>query len=117
MERKRNGKVTKRRTSEAETPLGVSDAQTTVSPQPDQSGAHTRSLPTPDEIRQLAYAKWEAAGKPPGDGSDFWLQAETELLDRNVISGAPVRTRRRYAVASSGGIPPDAVGDSRPKPS
>jgi len=83
MERKRNSKVTKRRTSEAETPLGGGDAQTTVRPQPDQSGAHTRSLPTADEIRQLAYEKWEAAGKPPGDGSEFWLQAEKELVDRN----------------------------------
>ncbi len=83
MERKRNSKVTKRRTSEAETPLGVSDAQTTISAQPDQLGAHARSLPTPDEIRQLAYDKWEAAGRPPGDGSEFWLRAEKELVDRN----------------------------------
>ena len=83
MERKRNSKVTKRGSSEVETPLGVGDAQTTGSPQPDQSGAHMRSLPTPDETRQLAYAKWEAAGKPPGDGSEFWLQAEKELVDRN----------------------------------
>ena len=58
MERKRNSRVTKQRTSEAETPLGVGDAQ-------------------------LAYEKWEAAGKPPGDGSEFWLQAEKELVDRN----------------------------------
>ncbi len=117
MERKRNSKVTKRRTSGAETPLGVGEAQTTVTPQPEQSGAHTPSLPTPDDIRQLAYDKWEAAGRPPGDGSDFWLQAETELLNGNATSGAPVRTRRRHTVASSGGAPPDAVADTRPKPS
>ena len=81
MERKRNSKVTKRGASEAETPLGGGDAQTAVRPQPDQSGAHT--LSTRDEIRQLAYEKWEAAGKPPGDGGEFWLQAEKELVDRN----------------------------------
>jgi hypothetical protein len=30
-------------------------------------------------IRELAYAKWEAAGRPPGDGVRFWLEAEREL--------------------------------------
>ena len=110
MEPKGNSTVTERRTSEAEAPLGVADTQPALRPQPDQSGARTRALPTSDEIRQLAYEKWEAAGKPPGDGSDFWLQAEKELLDRNVVGGSPVRTRRRHTVAPSGSrIPPDAV--------
>ena len=31
-------------------------------------------------IRIRAYHKWEAAGKPPGDGINFWLDAERELL-------------------------------------
>jgi hypothetical protein len=38
--------------------------------------------PTPvgeDEIRMRAYQKWEAAGKPAGDGTKFWLEAEREL--------------------------------------
>ena len=30
-------------------------------------------------IRELAYAKWEQAGWPSGDGIQFWLQAEQEL--------------------------------------
>jgi hypothetical protein len=30
-------------------------------------------------IRRLAYLKWEAAGRPPGDGVPFWLEAEREL--------------------------------------
>ncbi len=116
MARKRNSKVTKPRTSEAETPLGVGDAQTTVSPQPDQSGARTGSRPTPDEIRQLAYEKWEAAGKPSGDGSDFWLQAEKELLGHNVVGGSPVRRRRSHTVApSASSIPPDAVQHLQPR--
>jgi hypothetical protein len=115
MERKRNSKVTKRRTPEAETPLGVGDAQTTVSPQPDQSGARQNSQPTPDDIRQLAYEKWEAAGKPPGDGSEFWLQAEKELLDGTVVGGSPVRRRRSHTGALSGSrIPPDAVQHRQP---
>lgn len=32
-----------------------------------------------DEIRLLAYQKWLAAGRPPGDGIEFWHQAEMEL--------------------------------------
>ena len=31
-------------------------------------------------IRELAYAKWEAAGRPAGDGVQFWLEAERELM-------------------------------------
>jgi hypothetical protein len=32
-----------------------------------------------DAIARRAYFLWEAAGRPPGDGVDFWLQAEREL--------------------------------------
>jgi len=32
-----------------------------------------------DEIRVRAYAKWVAAGRPEGDGVNFWLEAEHEL--------------------------------------
>lgn len=31
-------------------------------------------------LRHLAYAKWEAAGRPTGDGLQFWKEAERELL-------------------------------------
>jgi len=31
------------------------------------------------EIRVLAYQKWIAAGMPPGDGTDFWIEAEREI--------------------------------------
>ena len=33
-----------------------------------------------DEIRPLAYRKWEEAGCPAGDGVPFWLAAEKEIL-------------------------------------
>jgi hypothetical protein len=36
----------------------------------------------PDEIRMRAYLKWEAAGRPCGDGMRFWLEAERELNGR-----------------------------------
>jgi hypothetical protein len=33
-----------------------------------------------EEIRPLAYWKWEQAGCPVSDGVEFWLAAETEIL-------------------------------------
>ncbi len=40
------------------------------------------AAPAADQIRELAYAKWEAAGRPAGDGAEFWLMAEAELQNR-----------------------------------
>lgn len=31
------------------------------------------------EIRVCAYRKWESAGRPNGDGVQFWLAAKEEL--------------------------------------
>lgn len=36
-----------------------------------------------DEIRHRAYLKWEAAGRPPGDGGHFWAEAERELSQQS----------------------------------
>lgn len=33
-----------------------------------------------EAVRVRAYKKWEAAGKPKGDGVNFWLEAEREVL-------------------------------------
>jgi hypothetical protein len=35
-----------------------------------------------DEIRPLAYRKWQEAGCPASDGVEFWLTAETEIRRR-----------------------------------
>jgi Protein of unknown function (DUF2934) len=32
-----------------------------------------------EAIRERAYSKWEEAGRPEGDGIEFWLEAEREL--------------------------------------
>lgn len=32
-----------------------------------------------EDIQLCAFHKWEAAGKPTGDGVRFWLEAEKEL--------------------------------------
>jgi len=34
-----------------------------------------------EQLRELAYLRWEQAGRPPGDGVQFWLQAEAEASD------------------------------------
>jgi hypothetical protein len=40
-----------------------------------------------ETIRSHAYRKWEAAGRPDGDGLQFWLDAEKEL-SQSPASGA-----------------------------
>jgi hypothetical protein len=51
-----------------------------------KSGTAASSVPlaagsTREEtIRLCAYTKWEAAGRPLGDGVQFWLEAEQDLL-------------------------------------
>ena len=43
-----------------------------------------------ETIRAVAYSKWEAAGCPAGDGFDFWLEAEREVIaERKGSSSAP----------------------------
>jgi hypothetical protein len=41
--------------------------------------AHEELLVADEDIRLCAYNKWEAAGKPAGDGIQFWMEAEQEL--------------------------------------
>jgi hypothetical protein len=43
------------------------------------AGAAPLPRATDEEIRRLAYLKWEAAGRPEGDGFNFWVEAEQEL--------------------------------------
>jgi hypothetical protein len=58
-------------------------ATVSVSPLPNGKMSAARSdakVMGEDQVRLRAYLKWEAAGKPPGDGAAFWLEAERELL-------------------------------------
>jgi hypothetical protein len=41
-------------------------------------GEQCSSPPDCDQIREAAYFKWEAAGRPCGDGVEYWLAAEVE---------------------------------------
>lgn len=43
-----------------------------------------QAKPTLDMIRERAYFKWVEAGRPAGDGREFWERAEMEL---NGMSG------------------------------
>ena len=40
-----------------------------------------------ETIREAAYYKWEAAGCPCGDGVEFWLEAEAELVPQTYPDG------------------------------
>lgn len=42
-------------------------------------GEEIRNAPSEDQVRERAYILWEEAGRPDGDGVEFWLRAETEL--------------------------------------
>lgn len=48
-------------------------------------------------IRIRAYELWQAAGKPPGDGAEFWLQADTEAaqVDAVIDTDTPDADARR----------------------
>jgi hypothetical protein len=45
------------------------------------AASDTGKLASYDDIRLCAYQKWETAGKPNGDGVQFWLEAEQELVE------------------------------------
>jgi hypothetical protein len=36
---------------------------------------------TEQQVRELAYKKWQVAGEPEGDGVQFWLDAEREIRE------------------------------------
>ena len=62
-------------------PSGPTGPPTTAHPAaaPGEKGHDARSV-CADDVRLRAYEKWERAGKPPGDGVQFWLEAEQELM-------------------------------------
>jgi len=64
-------RVTKSRATTPTKPVVISDGD--VKPVNDTVAADV-------SVRITAYLKWEAAGRPEGDGVSFWLEAERELL-------------------------------------
>ncbi len=51
-------------------------------PQPNSAQLFSELAPSDEQIRMLAYCKWEVAGAPLSDGLEFWLEAERELTGR-----------------------------------
>jgi Protein of unknown function (DUF2934) len=49
---------------------------------------HNGKLAFLEDIRLCAFQKWEAAGKPSGDGVPFWLEAEQELVLKKETASA-----------------------------
>ena len=41
-----------------------------------------------DEIRSRAYALYEQDGRQPGRDQEYWLRAESEILERYGLRGA-----------------------------
>lgn len=56
-------------------PAHTSNTTATV----DGKQSHDDRPMTAETIRLCAYRKWESAGRPSGDGVEFWLEAEHEL--------------------------------------
>jgi len=38
------------------------------------------------QVRELAYKKWEEAGSPWGRDKEFWIEAEQELFGENPLA-------------------------------
>ena len=55
----------------------VAIAKTPVAAAPQ---AETITPPCEEVVRVGAYLRWDAAGRPGGDGVRFWLEAEQELM-------------------------------------
>ena len=68
-------KPDKKRSAAAKAEPSARTAASVAGGQVDQKG----QPPSAEKIRLCAYQKWERAGKPSGDGIQFWLEAEKEL--------------------------------------
>ena len=40
-----------------------------------------KTAPTEESVREKAYSLWEEAGRPEGDGLEFWVEAERQLAN------------------------------------
>jgi hypothetical protein len=63
---------------EPQNPIEVAEPAPVASRQPQRARPISE-----DEIRHRAYLRWEAAGRPPGDGGHFWAEAERELMQQS----------------------------------
>jgi hypothetical protein len=60
-------------------PVEKTRAESTPKPPAPERRLET-ARPSEDEVRPLAYKRWQEAGCPASDGVEFWLEAEAEIL-------------------------------------
>ena len=69
-------------------PVSAAPRQAMAAPVRTEAAGAARPAPpvrpsvSDEQVRLCAYLKWVAAGRPPGDGVRFWLEAERELRVR-----------------------------------
>ena len=54
-------------------------AQLSASASCDQATEQTEQQVCCEKVQERAYYKWEQAGRPEGDGVNFWFEAKAEL--------------------------------------
>jgi hypothetical protein len=57
----------------------VAEVSVPAVPVPEINGAEMCTESAEELVRVGAYFRWDAAGRPGGDGIRFWLEAEQEL--------------------------------------
>jgi len=66
-----------------------------------------------DEVRRRAYLRWEAAGRPEGNGTCFWLEAEEELRqEKTSVSTGGRASCGASAFMAAGGMAPRQPAES-----
>ena len=74
----------------------VVNSQTPVPaiPKPEINRAEINGSSSEETVRIGAYMRWDAAGRPGGDGVGFWLEAEQDLLAGDVPVAGRILQKR-----------------------
>lgn len=73
-------KVANSKTPIAAAPVSEINRASEINGVSEINGAQISTSPPEEAVRVGAYLRWDAAGRPGGDGVRFWLEAEQELL-------------------------------------
>jgi hypothetical protein len=63
-------------------PIGITPV---VNAPVEHTGVKAGAQPCEEDVRIGAYYRWDAAGRPEGDGVHFWLEAEQEIMAGGAI--------------------------------
>ncbi len=55
-----------------------------------------------DDIRDRAYALWQAEGSPEGRGEEFWHRAEQEISGETEVGGSDLGADLAHPDAATG---------------